>query len=189
MKRLEPYPVAVSLFFIFTIFYGICISIGLILTDSGSNSIWQMHKIWLLFLPGFNGLDSLSILIGLLEVSVGSYAFGYITFPIYNYLLRDKFKKNSYQPKLIYLRFKSLFLSFAVFLILVFTLCVVYDILMPPQYSMIKIWEILLPGFKSLNFYSYLLGIVEIIIYSAYTALIISGTLNYFEKSKNAEIS
>ncbi len=68
MRKIEPYPMALSLFFIFTIFYTVCIGIKLILIQFGVEGVWFMHKIWISILPGFSGLDLLSILIGYLDV-------------------------------------------------------------------------------------------------------------------------
>jgi len=184
MKRLEPYPIAVSLFFIFTIFYVVCIGIKLILTTAGIAEIWQMHKLWEFLLPGFKGLDSLSILIGLIEVSVGSYTIGYVVVPLYNFFVKDKIGDVKLEVRPILLRFKSLFLSFTIYFLFLYVVCILYDIIIPPEYQMLKIWIVLLPGFSGLTFGNFLLGVLDIIVYSAYTSFIFSKTLNYFEKSR-----
>lgn len=184
MKRLEPYPIAVSLFFIFTIFYVVCIGIKLILTTAGIAEIWQMHKLWEFLLPGFKGLDSLSILIGLIEVSVGSYTIGYVVVPLYNFLLKDKIGDVKLEVRPILLRFKSLFLSFTIYFLFLYVVCILYDMIIPPEYQMLKIWIVLLPGFRGLTLGNFLLGVLDIIVYSAYTSFIFSKTLNYFEKSR-----
>ena len=184
MKRLEPYPIAVSLFFIFTIFYVVCIGIKLILTTAGIAEIWQMHKLWEFLLPGFKGLDSLSILIGLIEVSVGSYTIRYVVVPLYNFFVKDKIGDVKLEVRPILLRFKSLFLSFTIYFLFLYVVCILYDIIIPPEYQMLKIWIVLLPGFSGLTFGNFLLGVLDIIVYSAYTSFIFSKTLNYFEKSR-----
>ncbi len=143
-----------------------------------------MHKIWGIILPGFNGLDSLSLLIGLVEVSLGSYLIGYIIVPTYNFLIRKKVSEHKIEVKPIIVRFKILFVSFAVYISILFTLCLLYDLIVPAEYQMLALWKLLLPGFTGLTFSNYLLGLGEITIYSVYTAYIFSITLNFFEKSQ-----
>lgn len=191
MKKLEPYPIASALFYIFTILYVICIGVKLILLSLGIEGLWHMHKIWEVILPWFSGIDSLSIVIGLLEVSLGSYLIGYIIVPIYNMLTRKKVSEDkiwesisSGEIKPIILRFKTLFATFAVYVSLLFTLCLIYDLIVPAEYQMLALWKLLIPGFTGLTFISYLIGLGVILIYSAYTAFIFSKTLNYFEKSE-----
>lgn len=188
MKKLEPYPIASALFFIFTIFYVVCIGIKYLLIQFGVDSFWQMHKIWHVLLPGFNGLNSLSIIIGLFEVSIGAYAIGFILVQTYNFLVKKKIKETKVEPKPMLLRFKTLFYSLAIYFIILFTICVVYDLFVPNELSMAFLWTILLPGFKDLTFTSYLVGLGDIILYSVYTAFIFSKTLNYFEKVKMVSV-
>lgn len=183
-KKLEPYPIASALFYIFTVFYVVCISVKLILVSIGVEGFWHMHKIWEIILPWFGGLDSLSIVIGLLEVSLGSYLIGYIVVPAYNFLTRNKVSEHKIDIKPIIVRFKTLFLTFAVYVSILFTLCLVYDLIVPVEYQMLGLWKLLIPGFTGLNFVSYLIGLGVILIYSAYTAFIFSKTLNFFEKSE-----
>ena len=147
MKKLEPYPIASALFFIFTVLYLVCIGVELLLSSMGITGFWHMHKIWEVILPWFSGLDSLSIVIGLLEVSLGSYLSGYIIVPVYNYLIRNKVKAHKLEIKPIIIRFKTLFLTFAAYVSILFTLCLVYDLIVPPDYQMLSLWKTLLPGF------------------------------------------
>jgi len=184
MKNLEPYPIASALFYMFTILYIVCIGVKLILVSLSVEGIWHMHKIWGLILPGFNGLDSLSILIGLVEVSLGSYLIGYIIVPTYNFLIRKKVSEHKIEVKPIIVRFKTLLVTFAVYVSILFTLCLIYDLFVPGEYQMLALWKLLLPGFTRLNFLSYLIGLGVIVIYSVYTAFIFSKTLNNFEKSE-----
>ena len=183
-KKLEPYPVALALFYIFTILYAVCIGIKLILTSMGINGFWHMHRLWETILPWFGGLDFLSIIIGLLEVSLGSYLIGYIVVPTYNFLTRKKVSEHKIEVKPVIVRFKTLFITFVLYISILFTLCLIYDLIVPVQYQMLPLWKMLLPGFTGLNISSYLIGLGIIIIYSAYTAFIFSKTLNYFEKSE-----
>lgn len=184
MKKLEPYPIASALFFIFTVLYIVCISVELILPNFGISGFWHMHKIWEVILPWFNGLDSLSIVIGLLEGSFGSYLIGYILVQLYNLLTKKKVSEHKIEVKPIIVRFKSLFITFAVYISVLFTLCLVYDLFVPAGYKMTAIWKILLPGFTGLTFPNYLFGLLDIIGYSAYTAFIFSKTINNYEKSE-----
>ena len=183
-KKLKPYPIANALFFIFTIFYIVCIGVKFILIWIGIEGLWHMHKIWELLLPWFGGLDSLSIIIGLLEVSLGSYLIGYLIVPAYNLLIKKKVSEQKIEIKPVIVRFKNLFVTFAVYISILFTLCLIYDLIVPSEYQMLGLWKLLLPGFTGLNLHSYLIGLGVIIIYSAYTAFIFSKTLNYFEKSE-----
>lgn len=183
-KKLEPYPIASALFYIFTVLYIVCFGVKLILGSFGIGGFWHMHEIWEIILPWFSGLDSLSMVIGLLEVSLGSYLIGYIVVPAYNFLARKKIGQHKLAIKPIIVRFKTLFLTFAVFVSILFTLCLIYDLVVPLEYQMLDLWKLLIPGFTGLDFVSYLIGLGVIIIYSAYTAFIFSKTLNFFEKSE-----
>lgn len=184
-KKLEPYPIASALFYVFTILYIVCIGVKLILVSIGIEGFWHMHKIWQIILPWFSGLNSLSIVIGLLEVSLGSYLIGYIIVPVYNLLTKRKVSEHKIEVKPIIVRFKTLFVTFAVYASILFTLCLVYDLIIPAEYQMLSLWKSLLPGFTGLNFVSYLIGLGVILIYSAYTAFIFSKTINNFEKSES----
>ena len=184
MKKLEPYPIASALFYIFAVLYGVCIGVGLILPSLGINDFWHMHKIWEIILPWFNGLDSLSIVIGFLEVSLVSYLIGYIIVPIYNLMVRKKVSEHKIEIKPIIVRFKTLFTTFALYIILLFTLCLIYDLIVPDEYQMLVLWKLLIPGFTGLTFFNYLVGLGVLLIYSAYFAFIFSKTLDFFEKSE-----
>lgn len=184
MKRLEPYPIALALFFIFTVLFTVCIGIKLTLIGFGIEGVWHMHKIWAFLLPGFNDLTTLSILVGLVEVSLGSYFLGYIIAPIYNYLAKPDSPGKIQQTSPIRVRFITLFTTLSIYTSLLFTLCLLYDLLVPVEFRMLFIWKLLLPGFTELSFSNYILGIIDIIIYSAYSAFIFSITLNYFEKTE-----
>jgi len=60
-----------------------------------------------------------------------------------------------------------------------FTLCILWDLAFPGL-AMTKVWEALLPGFKGINWGSYFLGLVEVILYAIYTALVFVPTFNFF---------
>jgi len=187
MKKIEPYPIAISLFFILTILYVVCIGVKLILLLFGVEGIWHMHQIWQTILPGFTEINSLSIIIGLLEVSVGAYAIAYIVIPIYNYFLSRKTKDQQVERIPIVVRFRTLFLTLLTYFFALFTLCILYDLVISDELSMAFLWEMVLPGFKDLSFSSYLIGVLDILVYSAYVSFIFSVTLNYFEKTQNKD--
>jgi len=187
MKKIEPYPIAISLFFVFTILYVVCIGVKLILLLFGVEGIWHMHQIWQTVLPGFTGINSLSIIIGLLEVSVGAYAIAYIVIPIYNYFLSRKAEGKQVERIPIVVKFKTLFLTVLTYLFVLFTLCILYDLVITDELSMAFLWKMFLPGFKDLSLSSYLIGVFDILVYSAYVSFIFSVTLNYFEKTQNKD--
>ncbi len=187
MKKIEPYPVAISLFFVFTILYVVCIGVKLVLLLFGVEGIWYMHQIWQTVLPGFTGINSLSIVIGLLEVSVGAYTIAYIVIPTYNYFLSRGNRDKQVERIPIVVKFKTLFLTVLTYLFVLFTLCILYDLVISEELSMAFLWKMFLPGFKDLSFSSYLIGVFDIIVYSAYVSFIFSVTLNYFEKTQNKD--
>ena len=77
------------------------------------------------------------------------------------------------------LRFTEVALSLSAFGVITFTLCIVWDLAFP-AFAMTKVWEALLPGFKGISWGSYFLGLVEVILYSLYTALVFVPTFNFF---------
>lgn len=77
------------------------------------------------------------------------------------------------------LRFTEVALSLSVFGGITFTLCILWDLAFPGL-AMTRIWEALLPGFKGISWGSYFLGLVEVVLYSIYTALVFVPTFNFF---------
>ena len=47
---------------------------------------------------------------------------------------------------------------------------------------MVAIWKVLLPGFQGVTWGSYFLGLVGIILYALYMALIFVPSYNYFQR-------
>ena len=190
MRRIEPYPVALSLFFIFAIFYTVCIGIKIILIQFGVGGIWYMHRIWESILPGFSGLNTLSIIIGYLDVIIGAYFLAYIIVPIYNYFAKktNNDNINAIVSRPITVRIKTIFLTLMTYFIILFSICFVYDLLVPQEFSMFFIWEAVLPGVRKLSLSGFLIGLLDIIIYSIYVAVIFSKTLNYFERVETENI-
>lgn len=146
-----------------------------------------MHQIWQTILPGFTEINSLSIIIGLLEVSVGAYAVAYIVVPIYNYFVSRKAKDQKVETETIIVKFRTLFLTLLTYILALFTLCILYDLVISDELSMAFLWKMVLPGFTDLSFSSYLIGVFDILVYSVYIAFIFSVTLNYFERTQNKD--
>lgn len=70
-------------------------------------------------------------------------------------------------------------LSLGVFGAVTFTLCLLWDLAFPGL-AMTRIWEALLPGFKGISWSSYFLGLVEVVLYALYTAVVFVPTFNFF---------
>ena len=77
------------------------------------------------------------------------------------------------------LRFMEMALSLSAFGAITFTLCILWDPAFP-GFAMTRVWEALLPGFKGISWGSYFLGLVEVILYAIYTALVFVPTFNFF---------
>ena len=77
------------------------------------------------------------------------------------------------------LRFMEMALSLSVFGAITFTLCILWDLAFPGL-AMTRVWEALLPGFKGISWGSFFLGLVEVILYALYTALVFVPTFNFF---------
>lgn len=73
----------------------------------------------------------------------------------------------------------ALGLSLGVFLMISFTLCVLFDLAFP-SLAMNPVWALLLPGFTWLSWGSFALGLVESFAYGVYVALIFGPLFNYF---------
>lgn len=79
------------------------------------------------------------------------------------------------------LNFKVVASSLSVLGIVTYTICILWDLAVP-QFSMVAIWKVLLPGFHGITWGSFFLGLVEIILYALYTALIFVLSYNYFQR-------
>lgn len=58
-----------------------------------------------------------------------------------------------------------------------YALCVLFDLVFP-GYAMYRAWAILLPGFKWINFESFLIGLVETFLYGALFAALFVAIYN-----------
>ena len=153
-----------------------------ILLQLGIEGFWHMHKIWESLIPGFDELNLISFLIGFILLGLGTYISGYIFVPIYNFLIEKKSLNQNIKTKPFFLRFKTLFFTILSCTFFLFTICIIYDLIVPQYLDMSNIWHLLLPGFRALTWDSYLIGVFDIIVYSFYSASIIAGVFNYFEK-------
>ncbi len=68
----------------------------------------------------------------------------------------------------------------SLFIAISFALCVGFDLLFP-EHAMYESWRRLLPGFRWLNWQSFLLGLVESYGYGWFFALIWVPLYNYFD--------
>jgi hypothetical protein len=71
------------------------------------------------------------------------------------------------------LTYKSTALTLAAFLAVGYVVCVVYCLLVPTSWQMYPLWDRLLPGFTWLSWGSFLLGLVEVVVYGLYIALLV----------------
>jgi len=67
----------------------------------------------------------------------------------------------------------------SLFLAISFTLCVLWDLLLP-EYAMYAVWRTLLPGFEWLSWRSFFLGLLESWGYGWFFALIWVPIYNFF---------
>ena len=79
------------------------------------------------------------------------------------------------------LNFKVVASTLSLFGIVTYSVCILWDLAFP-AYSMVAIWKVLLPGFQGITLESYLLGLVEIVLYALYTAVIFVPSYNYFQR-------
>ena len=70
-------------------------------------------------------------------------------------------------------------LASAIFLTITYVTCVVFDILIPDA-AMHTVWAPLLPGFTWISWGSFFLGLIEILFYGFWIAVIFCPLYNYF---------
>jgi len=182
MKRIQPYPFAVALSFVFLILYSVCVVLHYVLPETQ----WRMYKIWEMMLFGFTWLTPMSLLLGVLEVFLGGFYVAYALIPIYNYF-NKQFAMKEGKQEMKPLRFKPVVLALTSFGILTYILCVVFDLIFP-QWAMYKMWEILLPGFTWISWGSFLVGLIGVIVYGFYVAAVFVPIYNYFRGNNLPEL-
>ena len=182
MKRIQPYPVAIALTFVFLIFYFICVALHLLLIGTS----WNMYR-WLeLILFKFTWLTPLSFLVGFLEVIIAGFYVAYTLVPIYNYFNR-KFSTTKGDETMRPLRIKTVIFTITTFGILTYIICIVSNLVFP-QWEMYKLWEILLPGFTWISWGSFFIGLIGLVGYGIYISAIFVPVYNYFGKIKYPEL-
>ncbi len=80
------------------------------------------------------------------------------------------------------LNWKVVTWSLGVFGAVTFVVCVVYGLLVPQAFHMVRLLEIALPGFRWLSLGSFVLGLVESFLYGAYTGLVFTPIYNFFAR-------
>lgn len=75
--------------------------------------------------------------------------------------------------------------SLSLFLIISYILCVVFDLLFP-AYAMHLAWAPLLPGFVWLTWTGFLIGLIGVLAYAWYIALIFGPLYNFFATRRQA---
>jgi hypothetical protein len=182
MKRIQPYPIAVALSFIFSILYIVCVTIHAVLPETG----WQMMRGWEWLLQGFQWLTPGSFVLGWLEIILGSFYVAYVLIPVYNFI-NDKMLSKEGENTMNSLRFKSVAFALVIFGLITYILCILFDLIFP-QWAMYQLWEVLLPGFSWISWGSFLIGAVGIIIYGLYIATVFVPIYNYFQKGDYPEM-
>ena len=82
-------------------------------------------------------------------------------------------------PRAARIPIQALGWSLGIFFAITFTICVVFDLVIPGQ-SMTSLWNPLLPWVDGISFGGYVLGIVETLLYGWFVALIFGPLFNFF---------
>jgi len=69
----------------------------------------------------------------------------------------------------------------SLFLIISYTLCVLFDLLFP-QFAMYTAWQKLLPGFQWISWQSYIVGLTETYLFGWYVAVVWVPLHNLFAR-------
>lgn len=78
------------------------------------------------------------------------------------------------------LNWKVMTLSLSAFSVITYLLCVGYGLLAPETLHPAKLLEGFLPGFTWLTYGSFVLGLIETLVYGAYAGALSCGLYNYF---------
>ena len=73
--------------------------------------------------------------------------------------------------------------SLATWAALMFLSCVIYGLLTPSSLHMTAFLEQLLPGFKSLSWSGFFVGLIESFLYGAYAGLIYTPVYNFINRN------
>lgn len=77
---------------------------------------------------------------------------------------------------------KTLALSLALTAAITYVLCILYGLIVPPQYHAAELLEKILPGFRWLTFGGFMIGLVETFLYGGYTGLLVGSLYNAFQR-------
>ena len=69
--------------------------------------------------------------------------------------------------------------SLGIFTAISFVLCVIYGLIVPPSLNMHEFLEMVLPAFKWLTFWGFVLGLVESFLYGAYAGIVFVPIYNF----------
>lgn len=72
--------------------------------------------------------------------------------------------------------------SLGTFFAVSFVLCVIYGLIVPQSLHMYQVLEAVLPAFKWLTFWGFLLGLVESFLYGVYVGLVFSPIYNFIAR-------
>ena len=72
-------------------------------------------------------------------------------------------------------------LTLGLFSAITFTLCILWDLALP-AYSMTRVWELVLPGFRGISPASFVLGLGESFLYGVYAALVFVPLYNWLSR-------
>lgn len=79
------------------------------------------------------------------------------------------------------LNWKVVSWSLGSFAAVTFVVCVLYGLVMPESLHMKSILEQVLPAFRWLTWWGFLLGLIESFLYGAYTGLVFVPLYNWFQ--------
>jgi len=181
-SRIQPYPLAIALSFVFSILFGICIVLHFLLPDIG----WPMYKLWEMILPGFAWLTTIGVLLGILEMFVGGFLVAYTFIPLYGFISHRLFTIEG-GTEMHKLQFKPVAATLAIFGSVTYIVCIIFDFIFP-QWAMYRLWEILLPGFTWISWGSFFIGLADVIIYGLYIAAVFVPVYNYFQGTRMPEV-
>ena len=72
--------------------------------------------------------------------------------------------------------------SLASFTLLSYLMCVVYGLIVPESFHMVRFLEIALPGFKWLTLGGFFIGLIESFLYGVYMGLVFTPIYNFYHK-------
>ena len=72
--------------------------------------------------------------------------------------------------------------SLGIFTAISFVVCVIYGLIVPPSLHMASFLEQVLPAFKWLTLWGFVLGLIESFLYGAYAGLVFVPIHNYFAR-------